>query len=168
VRAYDLLTGKTRDILSFPDKNAEKGYWSPNGKQFCYSVTEYSESIKQPSDAKGASLRIANFQPEETVRPEIKSSAPMQFALIGNHPNPFNPSTTIEFTIPSAGAVNLTIYNTAGQKVRELVAGSQTAGKHSAVWNGRDENGKPVSSGVYIAQLKMEGKVESRRMMLVK
>lgn len=167
VRAYDLLTGKTRDILSFPDKSAEMGYWSPNGKQFCYSVTEYTESITQHSKAKGAFLRIANFQPEETVRPEIKS-APVQFALIGNHPNPFNPSTTIEFTIPAAGAVNLTIYNTAGQKVRELVSGSQAAGKHSAVWNGRDESGKPVSSGVYIAQLKMEGKVESRRMMLVK
>lgn len=167
LRAYDLLTGKTGDIVSSATQNVEMGTWSPNGRQFCYSVTDIKETSTGKS-SQGASIHIADFKMEGISYTGIQQSTPLQFALIGNYPNPFNPSTTIEFIIPRVGSASLVIYNTAGQKVRELVSGTQTAGKHSVVWNGRDENGKPVSSGVYIAQLKNEGKVESLRMMLVK
>lgn len=93
---------------------------------------------------------------------------PTAIALTGNYPNPFNPSTTIGFSVPDAGYTELTIYNAAGQKVRELVSGHLTPGRHSAVWDGRDNHGNHVSSGVYISRLRRGDSAVSRRMMLVK
>ncbi len=98
----------------------------------------------------------------------VVATPPAEFKLIGNYPNPFNPVTTIRFSLPSEGMAELAIYGMNGQKIRELVSGRMEAGSRSVVWNGRDDDGRPVSSGVYIARLKMNGKVESRRMTLVK
>ncbi len=79
---------------------------------------------------------------------------PKEYAVTGSHPNPFNPSTTISFTLPRGGDASLTVYNIAGQKVRTLISGFTAAGTHSAMWNGRDDSGRMVSSGVYIAHLR--------------
>ena len=69
--------------------------------------------------------------------------------LTGNYPNPFNPSTNIKFSLKDDSKVSLIIYNIRGQKVKTLVNDNMQAGYHSIVWNGRDDNGKSVSSGVY-------------------
>ena len=69
--------------------------------------------------------------------------------LIGNYPNPFNPSTNIKFSLKADSKVTLNIYNVRGQKVKTLINDNMQAGWHSIVWNGRDDNGKSVSSGVY-------------------
>jgi len=69
--------------------------------------------------------------------------------LIGNYPNPFNPSTNIKFSLKADSKVSLNIYNIRGQKVKTLINDNMQAGWHSIVWNGRDDNGKSVSSGVY-------------------
>ena len=72
--------------------------------------------------------------------------------MIGNHPNPFNPSTTISFDIAQTSSfVTLEIFNIKGQKVRILVDGKLDAGNHSVIWNGKDNNNKSVSSGIYFA-----------------
>ncbi len=110
-------------------------------------------------------MAALNYQPSSNA---VQSSAPTPFAVTGNHPNPFNPSTTIEYALPSAGKASLAVYSITGQKVRELVSGTLPAGKHSAVWDGRDDRGTAVSSGVYISHLRMGDKVASGRMMLVK
>ena len=102
------------------------------------------------------------------IRIDVESISPLSFALQGNYPNPFNPATTITFSLPSHGCVNLDVYNTAGQKVHELVSDSRAPGIHSVVWDGRDESGLPVSSGVYIARLRMGDFMASRMIMLVK
>ncbi|MDL1893140.1 T9SS type A sorting domain-containing protein [Sphingobacteriales bacterium CHB3] len=82
-----------------------------------------------------------------------EGSVPASFALFQNHPNPFNPSTTIDYEIPKAGKVELHIYDVLGQHVAELLSGEQTAGKHSVVWNGQNDEGSPVSGGVYFYRL---------------
>ena len=162
VKAFNPLTGKTRDIQNLQSWSAEMGFWSPSGKQYCYTRSALEGNA-------GSTIWIADFPPESGGSPaSVKEEVPSPFKLIGNYPNPFNPSTTIEFSLPSDGKAGLAVYNMAGQKVRELVLEQLTAGKHAVVWNGRDNEGKPVSSGVYIARLKMEGKVESHRMTLVK
>ncbi len=96
----------------------------------------------------------------------------LSFNYISNYPNPFNPETTISFNLPEEGDVQLDIYNIKGQKVKQLVsisANQFSAGQHSVVWNGKDENNKPVSSGIYLYKLKMDGKtIASKKCLLMK
>ncbi len=85
-----------------------------------------------------------------------------------NYPNPFNPSTTIGFTLPEEGRASLTVYAITGGKVRELVSGALPAGKHEARWDGRDDRGHAVSSGVYLVRLTQKGRVSTAKMLLIK
>ena len=91
-----------------------------------------------------------------------------QSELIGNYPNPFNPSTTIRYDLSKAGKVSINIYNLKGQKVRTLVNNIQQASHHSVVWNCKDDNGKPVASGIYFYRLKVGDFEKSRKMLLLK
>lgn len=89
---------------------------------------------------------------------------------IQNYPNPFNPSTEISFVLPKASPVELNIYNLKGQKIRTLISG-ETLGKdklHTVVWDGKDSNGQPASSGIYLYKLLTQDKVYSKKMLLVK
>jgi len=83
-------------------------------------------------------------------------------------PNPFNPMTTIRFDLPVAGQAQLSIYDLAGRLVRVLVEGERPAGSHEAVWDGRDQSGRAMASGSYLARLVAGGKVEAVRMGLVR
>jgi hypothetical protein len=87
---------------------------------------------------------------------------------ISVHPNPFNPATTISFSLPSRGQANVTIFDTTGRKVRGLVSGVFTAGMHSAIWNGHDDNDRQVSSGIYIARLTAGKHAASSKMLLMR
>jgi len=82
-------------------------------------------------------------------------SLPTAYALEKNFPNPFNPSTTIQYSIPvdAAGHVELVIYNMTGQKVRTLVTGAQESGYYNIVWDGTDDAGEVVASGIYLYKL---------------
>lgn len=93
---------------------------------------------------------------------------PTDYALNQNVPNPFNPSTTINYQLPEAGEVQLVIYNLLGQEVRTLVREAMDAGFHSIVWDGMDEYGKQVASGIYIYRLSATNFTQVRRMMLLK
>ncbi|MDD3536504.1 MAG: choice-of-anchor J domain-containing protein, partial [Candidatus Cloacimonetes bacterium] len=86
--------------------------------------------------------------------------------LKGNYPNPFNPETTISYSMVNAGPVNIDIYNQKGQLVKNLVNGNATAGNHTIVWNGTDNNGKNVSSGIYYYKMNA-GKYSSTKKMIM-
>jgi len=75
---------------------------------------------------------------------------------LSNYPNPFNPTTTISFSIPEESKVELSVFNIKGQKVKTLAKDSYQKGKHSVVWNGKSDSGKSVSSGVYFYKLDTE------------
>jgi len=79
--------------------------------------------------------------------------APYNFALKPNYPNPFNPETTISYSLPQNSYVRLVIYNVLGQPVRTLVDGWQIAGPHVSVWDGRDQANKLLPSGIYLCKL---------------
>jgi len=81
--------------------------------------------------------------------------------LYQNHPNPFNPSTTIEFSILKNSDIELSIFNIKGQKVKTLANNDFSKGSHSIIWNGDDNKGKPVSSGVYLYKLNVNGKTKA-------
>jgi len=81
--------------------------------------------------------------------------------LMGNYPNPFNPTTTISFSIPEESKVELSVFNIKGQKVKTLAKDSYQKGKHSVVWQGNDDFNKEVGSGVYFYKLNVNGKTET-------
>jgi hypothetical protein len=83
-------------------------------------------------------------------------------------PNPFNPSTTLAFTLPAPGRTTLTIYDITGRKVRTLFSEFMAPGAHAAIWDGRDERGGPVSSGVYLARLESGRTATTAKMLLMK
>jgi hypothetical protein len=87
--------------------------------------------------------------------------------LFQNQPNPFSPETRIAFDLPKAGSVELMIYSVNGRLVRQLVKGTHEAGRHTASWDGRDDTGVKVGSGIYFYQLIAPGVEESRRMILL-
>ena len=87
--------------------------------------------------------------------------------IISNYPNPFNPETTIKFSIPEKSKIELTIYNIKGQKIKTLIHNEFAKGSHSIVWNGDDESGKHVSSGVYLYKLNVNNKTEAVRKCLL-
>ena len=87
---------------------------------------------------------------------------------LGNNPNPFNPSTTIRYTLEEASNVRLTIYNVLGQPVRVLVNSGQGQGVYSVQWDGRDSFGREVTSGVYLYRLEAGANVSIQKMILVK
>jgi hypothetical protein len=93
---------------------------------------------------------------------------PQAFALGQNAPNPFNPSTTIRYSLPRTSTVRLTVYNLLGQQVRVLKDGPQPAGDYMVLWNGQDRRGRPVSSGVYLYRLTTEHFIATKRMLLLK
>ena len=105
---------------------------------------------------------------EPTDVAEESSAIPEALILDPPHPNPFNPATTISFTLPEAGLARLAIYNISGQLVRELSAGNLPAGQHEIVWDGHDTDGAQVGSGVYIARLMAGDRTAVRKVTLVR
>ncbi len=95
-------------------------------------------------DVQSSILTSAGDQP-----PEI----PTEYGLSQNYPNPFNPSTKIEFALPVAGHVRLTIFNTLGQLVATVIDDEMAAGYQVALWNGRNDHGEDVGSGVYFYRI---------------
>ena len=105
-------------------------------------------------------LRVG-VEEEETV------SLPQELTL-KNYPNPFNSSTTIQYTLPYESKVNLIIFNLSGQVIRILVGERQGPGMYTVLWDGRDNQGKEVSTGVYFYQLRTSEKTLNQKMLLLK
>ena len=93
---------------------------------------------------------------------------PDKAKLYQNYPNPFNPATTISFALRNSQHVNLAVYNVTGQLVRLLQSGDMETGRHEIIWDGTDDNGHGVASGVYFYKLTTEDHTEAKKMMLVK
>ena len=88
--------------------------------------------------------------------------------LIGNYPNPFNPETTISYSLSVASNLRVNIYNIRGQKIKTLINGYQAAGNHQVIWDGMDENGKYVSSGIYFYKMEADDFSQIKKMVLMK
>jgi hypothetical protein len=112
-------------------------------------------------------LQLADVVPPTAVEAE-SAGLPGVFALAQNYPNPFNARTTIPYRLAQAGAVRLTLYNLLGQPLRTLIDEVQQAGFHQIIWDGRDEVGHPVASGVYLYRLQAGTEVQLRRAVMLK
>jgi len=99
---------------------------------------------------------------------EVSIELPRVTRLYPNAPNPFNPQTTIYFDLSREGRVNLSIYALDGRRVRQLVRDTYPAGRHSAIWDGRNDKGRRMASGVYLYRLVAPDGSQAREMMLIK
>jgi hypothetical protein len=93
---------------------------------------------------------------------------PEDYALEQNYPNPFNPSTSIAFSVKEASLVQLSIYNLHGQEVRTLANGNYASGKYAITWDGKDNSGQILPSGVYLYKLRVNGFAQTRKMIFMK
>jgi hypothetical protein len=105
-----------------------------------------------------------------TAVEERNETAPQDFALQGSYPNPaqFANVVRIEYRLPQPSAVRLQIYDLNGRLVRTLAAGQQSAGEHTAHWNGRDEAGAFVPSGAYFLRLQTRHGLHARKLMVIR
>lgn len=172
VAIYDMAAGEITYFIDSGNFETKMASWSPDGSQICYIMynaerTHYSLYIYDLIQK--THKLVVNGETSEIIPVAVEEeAAPAPFAIAGNYPNPFNPTTTIEFSLEKAGLVSLDIFNATGQKVRTLQSSTMTPGTHSIVWNGRDDTGKALSSGIYICRLKMGAAVQSKSMLLVK
>ncbi len=119
-------------------------------------------------------LRVPGPAEIEIAARSTGGDVPLEFALNQNHPNPFNPSTSIGYTLPVASQVSLRVFDVLGREIALLVDDVQSAGKHAAEWNGKGRGGEQVASGVYLCRLDASpvtgGRSRSsiRKMMLLK
>lgn len=117
-------------------------------------------------------LEAINISGEEDeagmVAVKCSGLSPDQFGLSQNYPNPFNPKTCISYVLPAKGKVTLDIYNTLGQKVRTLFDDVQSAGRHTVVWDGRNDFNREASSGIYFAVLRSGPQMDRMRMLMIK
>jgi hypothetical protein len=99
---------------------------------------------------------------------DVPEGLPNQI-LTSSYPNPFNPSTTIRFSLPAPGTVTLTVYDLTGRRIARIIDGDDfPVGHHEAVWSGVDDAGNSVSSGVYLYRLEAGEFVQTRKMTLLK
>ncbi len=121
---------------------------------------------KDPYGSTGNSITTFTVSTETDVQTEDES-LPTKFALHPNFPNPFNPETTISFDVPEPSQIRILIFNRLGQKVRTLLDENKSAGRYRVNWNGTDEVGNKVSSGVYFYQIESEKFSATRKMILI-
>ncbi len=104
----------------------------------------------------------------ETAVTQEPTAVPHDFELHQNFPNPFNSGTVVSFSIPVRAQGSLAVYNLAGQRIRMLHKSILEAGSHTVRWDGRDDEGRPVASGVYLYRLRSDGHVATRKLLLLK
>ncbi|HEX9971185.1 MAG TPA: T9SS type A sorting domain-containing protein, partial [bacterium] len=120
----------------------------------------YDDFSIEPIDAVPTSVS----DPGNYIRAEI----PNEFELGQNYPNPFNPETSIKYSAPKDGSIQIEVYNILGKKVRTLFDGQQAAGTYEVRWNARDDYGSTLSSGVYLITLRSGNFVTAKRITLLK
>lgn len=130
------------------------------------SVTYYFALVAY--DSAGNVSGISNVVTAKGAAVEKNGKGRCLFALSGNEPNPFNPSTVVRFSLAQKGAVTLAVYDIHGRIARTLAAGEMEKGAHRAVWDGRDDAGRPVATGIYFTRLISGDRVLQRKMALVK
>jgi hypothetical protein len=151
------LSGNLIRLLIF----GEQGQVMPSGyHEFLSISTNNNFEIEdiQFSTKYGSMMRVSVDE----------SSMPRSFQLHQNYPNPFNPQTEISFNLPYNGEIKLSVFNILGQEVKLLVDGRLEAGHHAVVWDGRDNSGTSVSSGIYFYRLKAGEFMARKKMILLK
>ena len=131
-------------------------------------------TASDPNNGTSEGSLLVIVEPIVSIGEPLTGEIPAAFALQQNYPNPFNPSTEIQFALPSSAFVELTVFNTLGQRVRTLVKERLQPGKYQTTWDGRNDRGHQMATGVYIYRIQARGVEQSlrfnevRKMILIK
>jgi len=147
----DPVDGAIIGMIRSPHTNPRDMAWDG---QYLWVVTWASSTIYQVDIGQTS---VENFE-----------SLPERFDLIGNYPNPFNASTRISFSLSKPGPASLVIYDIMGREVTTLINESLDAGNHNIIWDGMNDNGNPVASGMYFYRLAQHDDVITKNMMMLK
>jgi hypothetical protein len=113
--------------------------------------------------------QVVNFVlGSELLTAPVGESVAASPALLGVAPNPFNPRTEVSFRLPHAAAVSVSVFDVTGRRVRDLVSGAFSAGRHVVAWDGLDDDGRPAATGVYLVRLRAEGRHEVSKALLLR
>jgi len=153
----------------------KNGYWAVQCAGFA-SKWKAGEILKIVIEDQKNSVCLENevvltYDPEneaEAVVLEGTKENPLKYSLGQNYPNPFNAETTIEYQLPEDAQVTMTIYNSMGQEIRRLIESKQSAGSHKIVWNGLDNQGKAVTSGIYHLKMQSPSFVGTQKLLIMK
>ncbi len=113
-------------------------------------------------------LVVGDLEYVNLMTKEILDNIPSDFTLSQNYPNPFNPITKIDYTLPTRSLVSISIYNVLGHEVRRLVNEVRDYGYHTTEWDGKDNNGNDVASGVYFTTMISKSYIQTKKMLLLK
>ncbi len=152
------------DQFTFSDSLGNFQYKLPAGIYDVYAERVfYDDAILYEIEVNDSQFTQIQIPMIETVDVEDYEIPKSEFLIsnLTNFPNPFNPTTMISFSIPEESKIELTVYNLKGQKVITLVKEELPAGKHSAIWDGRDYNQQSVGSGIYFYKFNVNGKTEA-------
>ncbi|MCB2201033.1 T9SS type A sorting domain-containing protein [bacterium] len=133
---------------------------------FIATWNDYRGSLNQHLYDDVYAMRVNDFT--TGVGDNLTSTLPAEFTLLPAYPNPFNPSTTLTYTIPRDGKVRLAVYDILGREVIRLVDGFQGAGVHRQVWNATSRSGSPVASGTYFVRYDTPHGVQAQKILLLK
>lgn len=169
---YDIQAGNQDDDHGFAAFGRHRvRYVQPvDGKPNTFPRTyAFPQDVWNPSPGPAHVVEEPPFSPTTRVEEVEGATVPDAYALYDNYPNPFNPSTMIEFDVAKPGFVEIAIYNLMGQRIRTLTDKHfAQAGRYKVEWNGRDGLGRLVGSGVYFYRLKAGDVVKQKKMLLVK
>tara|TARA_B100000809_G_C15049732_1_gene498533 strand:- start:296 stop:1057 length:762 start_codon:yes stop_codon:yes gene_type:complete len=174
---YNAQIGRTMDWLDNQVHDTYTDYWWTYQADGDYVVVEWplpmdfsysTSSAAATHCTHGGPVGSTEHMDHQAELGVDEPTLPNQFVLNQNYPNPFNPTTEIAFSMDKAADVSLTIYNVLGQKVRVLENASLEAGTHTYKWDGSDELGQSVSTGVYMYTLSDGAESFTKKMALMK
>ncbi len=175
VNFVEMFTTNTMAVYRhyYPSDNPMDKFFPP-----AWPLTEdltYTNTALMTAGTDGFPLGDLNWYPDKKAQwltavesQDVDEMAPRDFDLCQNYPNPFNPTTTIAFSLKKGGHVSLAVYNLLGQKVKTLLDEKMIAGIHHATWDGTDEVGKHMASGIYYYRVETESHKAMKKMLLMK
>jgi len=139
---------------------AQGNFWTGEGTEYPWTTEDNVDASKP--------LGSNPFRNFELFRIGITDETPRFGALTQNYPNPFNIETKIQFSLAKSSRVSISIYNILGQRIRDIMDKDLPTGTHQISWNGRDDYGTTVATGIYFYRIEADDLVETKKMMLVK
>jgi hypothetical protein len=154
------------DVQDWLDNPTNDFGWILIGNESQSQTSKRFDSKENPTDANRPKLTV--YYKTSTAVLAGEGATPTEYGLLQNYPNPFNPSSTITYSLKQNTSASLRIYDLQGREVKTLVDSDQTAGTHGVEWDGTDNLGKPVSSGIFVYRLTAGAFSKSAKMMLLR